>query len=119
MSELILIVDDDECVAGNIQAYLEDEGYRVCTAGSGEQALEVLEACSPDFAIVDMRLPGMNGNQFIQRASVFQNQLQFLIHTGSIEYTLPDYLRTNNKVRQSVFFKPVVNMASLVSEMCS
>ncbi len=119
MSELILIVDDDECVAGNIQAYLEDEGYQVCIASSGEQALLVLDECKPDFAIVDMRLPGMDGNNFIQQASVIQNQLQFLIHTGSIEYTLPDFLRTNNKVRQSVFFKPIVNMGQFVSEMCS
>jgi DNA-binding response OmpR family regulator len=119
MSDLVLIVDDDECVANNIQAYLEDEGYQVCTAGSGEQGLRLLQQCEPAFAIVDMRLPGMNGNEFIQQASVRYSKLQFLIHTGSIEYTLPDLLRKNKRVRQSVFFKPVVKMASLVREMCS
>lgn len=119
MSELVLIVDDDECVACNIQAYLEDEGFSVCVADSGEQALLLLQECSPAFAIVDMRLPGMDGNQFIRQASAIQVQLQYIIHTGSIEYTLPDFLRANSKVRQSVFFKPIVNMGRFVTEMCS
>ncbi len=119
MSELILIVDDDECVATNIQAYLEDEGYRVCIAMSGEQALLVLRKHKPSFAIVDVRLPGMDGNEFIQQASIIHTKLQFLIHTGSIEYTLPDFLRTNRRVRQSVFYKPIVNMGAFVSEICS
>lgn len=119
MSELIMIVDDDECVANNIQAYLEDEGFQVCVAHSGEQALLLLLNYRPSFAIVDMRLPEMDGNQFIQQASVIQSELQFLIHTGSIEYTLPDFLRANKQVRQSVFFKPIVNMGRFVSEMCS
>jgi DNA-binding NtrC family response regulator len=119
MSDIVLIVDDDKCVASNIQAYLEDEGYRVCTAGSGEQGLKLLQQCEPAFAIVDMRLPRMSGDEFIYQASARHSQMQFLIHTGSIEYTLPDLLRTNDRVRKSIFFKPVVNMASLVREMCS
>jgi DNA-binding response OmpR family regulator len=119
MSELVLIVDDDECVAINIQAYLEDEGFDVCVACSGEDALFLLEAYRPNFAIVDMRLPGMDGNQFIHQASMVQSQLQYIIHTGSIEYTLPDFLRSNSKVRRSVFFKPIVNMERFVTEMYS
>jgi DNA-binding response OmpR family regulator len=119
MSELVLIVDDDERVYSNTQAFLEDEGYRVIIAISGEHGMELLQKHKPRFAIVDMRLPGMDGNQFIRRASKQQTQLQFLIHTGSIEYRLPDFLRQNNQVRQSVFYKPLFSMDVLVREMCS
>jgi CheY-like chemotaxis protein len=119
MSKQILIVDDDECVATNIQAYLEDEGYRVNTAASGEEGLEVLKEGSVDFAIVDMRLPGMDGNNFIAQASQLNSKTQYIIHTGSVEYSLPDDLRANAQVRQSVFFKPIVNMSHFVTEMCA
>ena len=119
MSELVLIVDDDERVYSNTQAFLEDEGYQVVIAISGEQGMELLQECRPQFAIVDMRLPGMDGDQFIEQASKQQTQLQFLIHTGSIEYKLPDFLCQNNQVRQSVFYKPLFSMEVLVKEMCS
>ncbi|MBL4796666.1 MAG: response regulator [Oleispira sp.] len=119
MSDLILIVDDDESVYSNIQAYLEDEGYQVCIAESGEQGLICLKTLRPQFAIVDMRLPGMAGDQFIRQAQRLQAGLQFLIHTGSVEYQLPDFLQGHPQVRQSIFYKPLLNMESLVAEMCS
>lgn len=119
MPELVMIVDDDDCVATNIQAFLEDEGYQVVVADSGEQGLALLKKASIDFAIVDMRLPGMDGNEFIRRATELNSEIQFIIHTGSIEYSLPDSLRSNTRVRQSVFFKPIVNMGHFVSEMCA
>jgi two-component system OmpR family response regulator len=118
MSDLVLIVDDDEKIYSNTEAFLEDEGYRVIIATSGEQGLLLLQQHRPKFAIVDMRLPGMDGNHFIQRASRQQSQLQFLIHTGSIEYKLPEVLRENSQVCQSVFYKPLFSMEVLVKEMC-
>lgn len=119
MASLVLIVDDDESVHSNIQAYLEDEGYQVCIAESGEQGLVCLESFQPQFAIVDMRLPGITGDQFIKQAQSLQPGLQFLIHTGSVEYELPEFLRGHPQVRQSIFYKPLLNMESLVTEMCS
>jgi two-component system OmpR family response regulator len=119
MSELILIVDDDERVYSNTQAFLEDEGYQVIIAVSGEQGLLLLQEFKPKFAIVDMRLPGIDGNQFILQASQQQSQLQFLIHTGSTDYELPDLLRENSRVRQSIFYKPLFSMEVLVREMCT
>jgi DNA-binding response OmpR family regulator len=119
MSELILIVDDDERVYSNTQAFLEDEGYQVIIAVSGEQGLLLLHEFKPKFAIVDMRLPGIDGNQFILQASQQQSQLQFLIYTGSTDYELPDFLRQNSRVRQSIFYKPLFSMEVLVHEMCT
>jgi hypothetical protein len=59
------------------------------------------------------------GNQFILQASQQQSQLQFLIHTGSTDYELPDFLRQNSRVRQPIFYKPLFSMEVLVREMCT
>jgi DNA-binding response OmpR family regulator len=118
MSDLVLIVDDDEKIYSNTEAFLEDEGYQVIVATSGEQGMLLLQEYKPNFAIVDIRLPGMDGNQFIRRASQQQPQLKFLIHTGSIEYKLPEFLREDSQVCQSIFYKPLFSMEVLIKEMC-
>ena len=80
---LVLIVDDEEMVRENLEAYLEDEGFRIVTASSGEAALELLADINPDVGIIDMRLPGLSGNDFILRAHALRPHLRYLIHTGS------------------------------------
>ena len=57
----VLVVDDDASILGVIAEVLEDEGYAVTTAGSGEEAVDVM--ADNEFALVmtDIRLPGMNG----------------------------------------------------------
>jgi two-component system OmpR family response regulator len=117
MLKLILIVDDDERVYRNTQAFLEDEGYQIIIAVSGERSLLLLHEFKPKFAIVDMRLPGIDGNQFILHAS--QSQPQFLIHAGSTDHELPDFLRQDSHVRQSIFYKPLFSMEVLVCEICA
>ncbi|WP_010274217.1 response regulator transcription factor [Paenibacillus senegalensis] len=57
----ILLVDDEQQVLEFIQPFLEEEGYVVMTASNGEEALALAQAQSPDLAILDWMLPGMNG----------------------------------------------------------
>uniref|UniRef100_B8DN80 Response regulator receiver protein n=1 Tax=Nitratidesulfovibrio vulgaris (strain DSM 19637 / Miyazaki F) TaxID=883 RepID=B8DN80_NITV9 len=111
---LILVVDDEEMVRENLEAYLEDEGFRVVTAGSGEDALDLLERHRPDVGIIDMRLPGMSGNDFIIRAHQALPTLRYLIHTGSTNYKLPSELITIGVQRADVYIKPLQNMDDLV-----
>ena len=58
----ILLVDDEEIVRITLEGYLEDEGDTVISAISGEEALEMLADESIDIGIIDMRLPGIDGN---------------------------------------------------------
>ncbi|MDA8296576.1 MAG: response regulator transcription factor [Actinomycetota bacterium] len=63
MSGHILLVEDDERIRTSMRLALEDEGYELSEAASGEQALEL---CAPgqipfDLLIVDIMLPGMDG----------------------------------------------------------
>lgn len=97
----------------NLAAYFEDEGFRVVTASSGEQALAVLAESKIDAAIVDMRLPGINGNEVIERACAGGSKAKFLIHTGSTDYKLPKFLHEFGLNSSHVFLKPVADMARL------
>jgi two-component system response regulator GlrR len=57
----ILIVDDDPALLRLLSLRLEKEGFQVLEASSGEQALAILAAQTPDLVITDMRMGGMDG----------------------------------------------------------
>ncbi|MRX73231.1 response regulator [Bacillus lacus] len=59
----ILIVDDDEQIRNLISIYLHNDGYRSLQAGSGFEALAVLEKESVDLIILDIMMPKMDGIQ--------------------------------------------------------
>jgi len=61
MSSRILVVEDDERIRSSMRLALEAEGYDVDEAGSGEDALDRFAAQSPDVALIDLMLPGMDG----------------------------------------------------------
>lgn len=113
-SVTVLVVDDEEMVRENLEAYLEDEGFKVATAGSGEEALELLASVSPHVGIIDMRLPGMSGNDFIIKAHAVNPALRYLIHTGSTNYKLPVEVMNVGVTHEDVYIKPLQNMDMLV-----
>jgi DNA-binding response OmpR family regulator len=67
MSATILIVDDEYAVARGLQYALEQEGYQVTIAGSGEEALGVATDLAPDLVVLDVRMPGIDGFETLRR----------------------------------------------------
>jgi DNA-binding response OmpR family regulator len=61
MAEHILVVEDESAVARGLQYALQQEGWTVALARTGEEALRLVEEHAPDLAILDVRLPGMSG----------------------------------------------------------
>ncbi|MDC0677086.1 hybrid sensor histidine kinase/response regulator [Sorangium atrum] len=57
----VLVVDDNEQNRALAQATLEDDGYEVVLAVTGEEALEQFERHKPDCVLLDVRMPGMDG----------------------------------------------------------
>jgi DNA-binding response OmpR family regulator len=57
----ILIVEDDAQLRQSFDRLLQEEGYSVRTASSGEDGLEAIKRETPDLVIMDVRLPGMSG----------------------------------------------------------
>ena len=62
----VLFVDDDVDVLHLVKLILTNAGAVVSTAGSGQQALELLATTRPDVIISDISMPGFNGYQFIE-----------------------------------------------------
>src|SRR5215471_12072565 len=65
--EPILIVDDTPVNLKLTRILLVNEGYRVLTASSAEEALEVMRGFHPELVLADIQLPGMNGLELTRR----------------------------------------------------
>ncbi len=63
MAFKILVVDDDKNICELLRLYLEKEGFDVCFAYDGKMALEQFRTLSPDFVLLDIMLPYLNGWQ--------------------------------------------------------
>lgn len=62
----VLVVDDDEFSASIYEAILSDLGFEVRTADSAEKALESFDPSATRLIVVDSRLPGMSGSEFVR-----------------------------------------------------
>jgi response regulator RpfG family c-di-GMP phosphodiesterase len=113
----VLILDDETSVRQSLADFLEDRLWRVLLAESGEQAIKLLETESPHGAIVDIRLGGMDGDQFIRRANRIIPDIAFVICTGSPEYRIPADLSNLSNVSETIFRKPITNIAVLAKEL--
>ena len=61
----LLVVDDDAGVRRSVTLLLEDEGYEVLTASGGEEGLATAEEEHPDIILCDVRMPEMDGLEFL------------------------------------------------------
>jgi len=66
MSYQILIVDDEPNIVVPLQFLMEQNGYDVIVAQSGEEALESIAKYEPDLILLDIMLPGMDGFEVCQ-----------------------------------------------------
>jgi DNA-binding response OmpR family regulator len=67
MTYSILAVDDDPKILKILQHILSKEGFKVSTASSGEEALQLARQTFPDLVLLDIMMPGMDGFETFQR----------------------------------------------------
>ena len=114
MSPRVLVVDDEPFIVTGLRTFLEDEGMHVDSAGSGEEAVDIVRNDSGiDVCIMDIRLPGMNGDTTIRTLYEICPDLRFIIHTGSADYSIPDDLRAIGIDERQLFPKPLLDMMPL------
>jgi two-component system response regulator AtoC len=75
----VLVVDDEKLIRWSVAERLQRGGYEVLSAESGEQALELLAGMPPDLMLLDVRLPGIDGVQTLQRALTIHPDLAVLM----------------------------------------
>ncbi len=78
----VMVIDDDAFVLELLSEFLANSGYDVLTIDSGEAALEQIKTASPDVALVDFKLPGMDGLETIRRINEMSSDTVTIIMTG-------------------------------------
>lgn len=83
----IVVVDDEINIRGALVTLLEKRGHAVRAAGTGEEALALLEAAPADLVLSDLRMPGMGGMEFLRRLKNSWPDTEVVVMTafGSID----------------------------------
>ena len=87
MNETILVVDDEVSICQSLKAILEDEGFQVLVAGSGEEAIKVVAEEMPQLVLLDIWLPGIDGLETLKAIhAAYPNVLTIMMSGhGTIE----------------------------------
>ena len=78
----ILIVDDESAIRHSLQGALEDEGYTVATAESGEKCIDVLKKQAFEIVLLDVWLPGMDGLETLQNVKELESAPAVIMISG-------------------------------------
>ena len=78
----ILIIDDEADMRFAVRMLLERSGHTVTEADNGDAALAKIDEAAPDLVLLDMRLPGMDGIQILQKIREKIKDLPIIMVTG-------------------------------------
>ncbi len=78
----ILIVDDDQAILRSLRAVLESEGYSVDTAETGREAVEKTEERYFNLALLDIKLPDMEGTELLTKLKDTTPRMMKIMLTG-------------------------------------
>ena len=105
MENRILIVDDDEGVLDNISKALKLEGYQVDVASTGKKAIESTKRNFYNLALIDIRLPDLEGTELLTAMKDTIPRMVKIILTGYP--ALPNAVTALNKGADGYLTKPV------------
>ena len=77
-----LLIDDDEVFRRRLARALADRGWEVHSAADGTSAVRLASTCSPDLAVVDLRLPGMGGLDIVRELRNLDQTTCIIMLTG-------------------------------------
>ena len=79
MKARILVVDDEPAIRDTMRMILEYEGHEVAAAGSGPEALGLVEREAPDLVFLDVKMPGLDGLEVLSRLRGLSDALPVVI----------------------------------------
>ncbi|MEO6212852.1 MAG: sigma-54 dependent transcriptional regulator [Vicinamibacterales bacterium] len=82
MKSRILVVDDEAEIRKSLRMILEYEGYDVVEASSGAEGLALAERDAPDLVFLDVKMPGMDGLDVLQRLQASRESLPVVVISG-------------------------------------
>lgn len=108
VTRTILLVDDDRAVVDTFSRMLKLEGYRVAAALDPTAGLELADNVRPDAIILDMRMPLINGLQFLRQVRQKPHLVEVPVAIVTGDYFLPDSLQQELKTLGAALrFKPM------------
>ena len=112
----ILIVDDDETIRTTMKAILEDEGYLVDLASTGEEAIQLTMKTTYNIALLDIRLPDMEGVELLKLMRDSVPRTRKVMVTGYP--SMQNAIAALNKNADAYLLKPLDNekLLNLVKE---
>ena len=111
----ILAIDDDEIVRANFKEILESEGYHVDTAETGKEAVEKSNAGFYNLALIDIRLPDMEGTELLTTLHETIPKMRKIIVTGYASQS--NAIEAVNKGADGYILKPIVNTDEFVQKI--
>jgi anti-anti-sigma factor len=82
---LILVVDDEPEICGEISGFLTRKGYRVVLAHNGNDAIELFQKQKPILVLTDYKMPGMNGIDLLRRIKSMQKEIHVVLISGAAD----------------------------------
>src|SRR3972149_4510985 len=100
----ILVIDDDENIRKMLTAILEDEGYTAESVGTAKKAIEKTKKSFYNLALIDIRLPDMDGIKLLTKVRETTPKMRKIIITGYP--TLQNAIEAVNKGADAYIIKP-------------
>ena len=113
----VLIIDDDESIRVSLKFHFDDCGFRTYSVETAEEALVLMNNEPINSVIVDLRLPGIDGIEFIRQATKNWPDARYVIYTGSPIASIPDDILSISSVSSKLFFKPIGNLFEISDEV--
>jgi DNA-binding response OmpR family regulator len=110
MKKTILVVDDEEHIRLLYKEEFEEEGYNVLLAGSGEDALTLVENKLPDLITLDIKMPGIDGITLARKIKEIRSDMP-VIFVSAYE----DYKHDFGTWASDAYFVKSANLAELKS----
>lgn len=111
MKKKVLIVDDEYVFCKSLKAFLEKNGHEVLLTTNGEQALDMIRTEKPDLMTLDIRMPGMNGYEVLEKAGRISEGMPIIVISA---IDIPDMENSLKKAGAREVFRKPANMDDLL-----
>ncbi len=78
----VLIVDDEQILRESLSEWLKEDGYQVNAVSNGMDALKVIAQSPPDVAVVDIKMPGMDGVTLLKKIKEQNPEIPVIMMTA-------------------------------------
>lgn len=82
----LLVIDDDENIRELLYLEFSEQGYNVITAANGFYGIQLLKEQAIDLVILDIKMPGMDGIEALERIMSVRQDLPVIIHSAYSHY---------------------------------